>query len=363
MGSLLVIVLQPHPKDVVELSSTEANEVIQYFSLCNSNVAFTECVSLRGAWRSFDGSDFGIFPERVKGIRILSITVVNEESGFDTFVFHPHCGVASLLHHPFRIRMIRARIRIDSSTSQMNEDEDISMADTSESEDGLREKVTGDDAVHLSVSEGRPWKRRVLGGLLWLREVPFLSENVSDCSRADSDSKLLEFSYDPTVSPAQILGGQSHDQLASRGWSSGSAQRPERSHATQLTKPLPIGSRKDDVHDFVDVMVHRGPQPEQFRSLRRGRDNPTRFDTRPEHPNLRFEQLDSCVVSGTHPLRHQGHQRIKYGIHRDSFRFGNVLKRPKNTGCRALDTFPNPQAPQDLRVFREKKSRCVVVGA
>ena len=84
MGSLLVIVLQPHPKDVVELSSTEANEVIQYFSLCNSNVAFTECVSLRGAWRSFDGSDFGIFPERVKGIRILSITVVNEESGFDT---------------------------------------------------------------------------------------------------------------------------------------------------------------------------------------------------------------------------------------------------------------------------------------
>ncbi len=42
MGSLLVIMFQPHAKDVVELSSTEANEMIQYLLFCSSDIAFTK---------------------------------------------------------------------------------------------------------------------------------------------------------------------------------------------------------------------------------------------------------------------------------------------------------------------------------
>ena len=360
---LLVIMFQPHAKDVVELSSTEADEMIQDLAFRGSNVAFTKSVRHRSTWRSFDGLHFGLFPEFVELVRVLSITIPNEESGVDAFVFHPHRSVPRLLHYPPGIRMIGARTRIDLSTAQMDKYKDIGIADSTESEDGLRKKVTGDDAVHVSVNKGRPWYGRVLSGLLWLGEVPLLLENVSDRGRADSDSKFFEFPYDPTIPPTQIFGGQPHNQLASRERSSGSAQRKERPRATRLPKPLPISSWKNNVQNLIDVMVHRGAQPEQFRSLCRRRDNPTGFDTSPEHPNLRFKQLNPRVVSGTHPLRHHGHQRIKYGIHRNSFPFGNVAKRPDNTGCLTMDTFPNPQAPRDLRVFPEKKSRCVVVGA
>ena len=65
MGALLVVVLQPHAKDVVELSATEANEVIQYFSLRGSNVAFTESVRHRGAWRNVEGPKSCLFQERM----------------------------------------------------------------------------------------------------------------------------------------------------------------------------------------------------------------------------------------------------------------------------------------------------------
>ena len=256
--------------------------------------------------------------------------------------------------HPLKVFM---RWLLDFPTAKVDKYHDMGMADSAEIEDGFREKVTRNDAVHMSMNESRPWYRRALGGFLWIREVPFLLENVSDGSRADSDSELLKLPYNPTVAPTQILGGQPHNQLASRGWSSRSAQGQEWPRATQLPKPLLIGRRKNDVQNLVDVVVHRGAQPEQFRSLRRGRDNPTGFDTRPEHPNLRFKQLNPRVVSGTHPLRHQSHQRIKHGIHRNSFRFGNVPKKPDNTGRLTMDTFPNPQAPPDLRVFPERKSR------
>ena len=39
MRSLLVIIFQPHAKDVIELSSTETNEVIQHFPFCSSDEA------------------------------------------------------------------------------------------------------------------------------------------------------------------------------------------------------------------------------------------------------------------------------------------------------------------------------------
>ena len=63
---------------------------------------------------------------------------------------------------------------------------------------------------------------------------------------------------------------------------------------------------------MVHSVGHCGVQPQQFRFLRGGRDDSTALDTRPEHSNLRFKRLHPRGVSGTHPPRHQGHQRIKY---------------------------------------------------
>ncbi len=95
------------------------------------------------------------------------------------------------------------------------------------------------------------------------------------------------------------------------------------------------------MHDLPDIVVHRRAQPKQLRPLLRRRHNPARIDAGAQHPNLRFEQLHPGVVSGTHPLRQKYQDRIENGIHPKSFRLEISLKRPKNTGWRAVDTFPN----------------------
>ena len=100
MRSLLVIVFKPHAKDVVELSPTEANEVIQTFAFCSSNEALTKCVRHRSTWRDFYWSHVSLFPKQVEGMRILSIAIPDQKPGVDPFVLHPHRRVARLLHDP-----------------------------------------------------------------------------------------------------------------------------------------------------------------------------------------------------------------------------------------------------------------------
>lgn len=66
MRSLLVIVFQPHAKDVVELSSTKANEVIQGLAFGSSDEAFAKCICHRSARRNLNRSHVGLFPEHVE---------------------------------------------------------------------------------------------------------------------------------------------------------------------------------------------------------------------------------------------------------------------------------------------------------
>jgi hypothetical protein len=54
MGAWLVMMFQPRAKDVVELSSTEADEMVQRFSLRTSDIVLDERVRHRGAWWNSD---------------------------------------------------------------------------------------------------------------------------------------------------------------------------------------------------------------------------------------------------------------------------------------------------------------------
>jgi hypothetical protein len=67
--------------------------------------------------------------------------------------------------------------------------------------------------------------------------------------------------------------------------------------------------------------------------------------------------LHSRVVSGTHPLRRQDNQRMKYRVHTNSFRFVKSVERPQNTGCGVVDTFLTSLAPGSESVYSQMYSR------
>ncbi len=121
---LFVIMIEPHAKDVVELTSTEAEEVIQHFSLRRSDKAFTERVCFWGSRRRANTSHIR-FPEVVEFVRILSVAISYEKARSDPLVRHPHRSITRLLQYPLGIRMIGAWTAKDLSATQMDKDKYI----------------------------------------------------------------------------------------------------------------------------------------------------------------------------------------------------------------------------------------------
>ena len=109
MRALLVIMFQPHAKDVVQLSSTEANEMVQRFAFRTCDKALHKGVRF-GRLRRYADTSHLWFPERVEFVRVLSITIPNKKPRVDAFVFQPHKGVPRLLRYPIRINVLLDRI-------------------------------------------------------------------------------------------------------------------------------------------------------------------------------------------------------------------------------------------------------------
>lgn len=80
--------------------------------------------------------------------------------------------------------------------------------------------------------------------------------------------------------------------------SPGPSRCPESLGAADLSNPFPVGRRHDDVHDLVDVVVHRGYQPKKLRPLLRRRHNPVGIDSCARYVNLSIEQPQLGVVPG-----------------------------------------------------------------
>lgn len=341
-----MVMLEPDSQDVIELTSSEADKMIQHLALRTRDEAFRKGIGLGRPWRDTNATDLR-FPKFVELIRILSVAISNDEPRSDPLVVHPHRRVARLLHYPLGIRMIGAWTAVDPSTAQMNEGKDISVANATEGKHGFRKEIARDDAVYMGMNERRPRNRGSLCRLLWVGEVPFFLENLPNSRRTNPDSQFLELSNNTTISPTQVFGSQAENQPAGREWSSRPARSLKMLGSAQLPKPFLIGFRHNDVYQFIDVVVHRGTQPKEFGPLRWRRHDATRVDARSKHSDLRLEKPQPCVVSGTHPLRRQRNQRKMYRVHVDSFRPQNVTKRLDYIVRQTVAIFPNPLENHD----------------
>ena len=342
MGPFFVIMFQPHAKNIIELSSTETNKMIQHFPFCSSDEALTECVRHRSTRRNFYRPDFGIFPKHVESIRILSIAIPNEKLGLYTFIFHPHRGIPCLLHYPSGIRMIGARTAIDFSATQMNEYENIGVAYPAERENSFRKEIARHNAFNMSVDKGRPGNRRSLSSFLGIGKVALPFKDVSDGGCSDTDTQLFEFSKDATVSPAEILPGESQNQIA-RGLGNSRSSGPlARSLISGLPKPSTIGLRLDDLHDVSDVVVHHCTQPEEFRLLFGSGDDAAGIDPISQHSHLGLENAELGVVPWPEVLGNEHQNRENETIHTRSFRMRKNSKRPDTEGYTTGPIFSNP---------------------
>jgi len=87
--SALLVMISPDREDIVELSSAEANKMIQSLPADTGNIALDKRIRFRGLYGNAYTSHVR-FPERVEFIRVLSVPVSDKESWLDALVLHPH---------------------------------------------------------------------------------------------------------------------------------------------------------------------------------------------------------------------------------------------------------------------------------
>jgi len=89
MGSLFMVILQPDMNDVIELSSAEADEMIQHFSFCAGDKALCEGVCFGSLGRS-PNTSYVRLPESIELVGIFSVAIPDEKPGLDALILHPH---------------------------------------------------------------------------------------------------------------------------------------------------------------------------------------------------------------------------------------------------------------------------------
>ena len=360
MGTLGVVIPDPGLRDVIELSAAETKKEVEAFSFQRFDEGLDECVGLRRPRRNLDTSSSKLFPKDVEFIRVLSVPVPNQVPGFDSFVFHPHGGVSSLLHYPGAIGIIGRRAAIDPTATQMNENQYISVHLATNRGNPFRKKVTTDDGVDVRVNKRRPGDRRSTAALVGRGVVPGLAEDTANGRRTNPDAQFLQLTYNSTVSPEKILFRESENKLAGGVGYSWPSRRAIPASSSNGSHPSPVRFELDDVQDFRDIVFEVSAESQEFRSFGRRRHYATRIDARSQHPNLRLEKSHASIVPGVQALHGQGHDGIELTFHVDSFRSRVSTKHPENKAYRGNLHFGTPRTKLSFKEGRKSLRRSVV---
>ena len=165
---------------------------------------------------------------------------MDQKSRLYVQAIQPHGGFARLLHYPFTVWMIGGRTAVDLAGADMNEDEHMRGENTPERVHALGKEVAADKRVHMRVNEVGPGDRRLLERLVRSRMDTPVLQNLPNGRGADRNTQLFEFAHDSSVSPTEVLVGQTEDEThcgRRRGWPAGGL---EGDSSFGLTKPSPI---------------------------------------------------------------------------------------------------------------------------
>jgi len=339
MRALEMVVFEPRLVDVVQLTTTKTDEVVQAGLLNCADKSFAKCICARGARRDFNCADSSIFPEGVESVWVFSVSVANKVSGFDAYFFEPHRRVSGLLHYPVSIGMIGRGATVDLSSAEMDEYKNIGGENSSRGVDGLGKKVAGHQNVHVSVDEFAPRDGGLHVRFAGRGEGTRVLQDLACCGNTDSDAKFSQFADDSLGSPTEVVFSHQLNQFADGFTSGRSPELSEYSALPTISKPSPVCRRLDDVHYLGDVVVDQCAESNQFRPFSPRGYNATYIDSRTQHANLRLQNLEMGVVPGLKPSPEERNHDKKYSIHPTTF----PSKIPANHGPNTMDTFSHHQ--------------------
>ncbi len=296
MRSLIVVVRQPLPVDVVELVKAHANKVVQTFLLEHADAAFRIRVGLRSPYRSFDTFDLFALPERPEPFTVFRIPVMNKVPDLNAQILKPHGGITGLLKHPVLRGIERGRAHENLPGSKMDENKDIGINPSPQRKNRFGEKVARGQRLHVRSDKLFPIPRGISLGLVGNRMVPLPFKDLLNRRATDADAELLQLTQNPGVTPTKVFPSHSHHQIHGglrRSRTTGYSLFPV---GITLSQPAPVGGWFHDHHDVLDIMLNLFPKPKQLRPLAFRWDNSGVFDTISQHSKLIVQKLQFYII-------------------------------------------------------------------
>lgn len=297
MGSREIVMRQPFAIDMIKMLKAQADKVIKTLRLYGRDVRFGVSIRLWCAWRSKNYFSARNFPERVKAGRKFSIAVADQMLRLNTNIFQPHGRITCLLEYPFFIGVERRRSHENATAAKVDEHEDKSIDLSLPRQDGLAEKIDGDESLDMGSDESRPSAVRVLRGLVrhWIDAVSL--HDVPDSCPTDFDAQLFEFPMDSFVSPAKVLFGKPENQLDGFRVRFGTTTLAFRPFARLLPQPFSVGGWLNHRNQIINVMTEQPASAYQSLPFLGSRNNSRFINPVAEHFVLFLQKLHPRIVA------------------------------------------------------------------
>ncbi len=311
MRSLLIIVREPFPVDVVKLVKAHAEKVVQTLPFYLSDVIFRKRIRHGRAHRRTQAFHPLTLPECPEPLAVFGVSVMDQVPDLNAQILKPHGCISGLLKHPFLFGIKRRRTHENPTASKMDKNEHIGINPTAPGKDRFGKEVGGGKRVHMGADKQLPVAWWTSATFFWNGVVSRPFEDITDGRGPDADAELHQLALYSVASPRKVLNGKPHDQIH---------RRLRRSRTTGLLRfifivlpqPSPVGVRFNHQKLIVDIMVKLRSKPGKFSTLFRACVNSIRINAGLKHSDLIGHQLETGIVPSSVPslkkfLKHLKH--------------------------------------------------------
>src|SRR6266536_313084 len=267
--SLPVVVLDVRAEDVLQVTPTEDQDVIQALSSSRADPALRERVPPWGPDRRFEDSDVFGPEDLVEAPGELRVPIPEQD------VLVPEGSgdreVPGLLGHPGRVRSAGGAGHMDPSGRELDEEQDIERLQEHRLD---REEVAREHSPALCSEELAPGRT----GSTRRGPEAGATQDPPDGARSDLDPQLAEFALDSHASPSGVLPAETDDEIGRLGIEG----RP--TGASPMVGPLPADEFAVPAEEGLGRDHERGPPVPAERPARRGEERPVSvFELRAAH--------------------------------------------------------------------------------
>jgi hypothetical protein len=254
VGTVVIVVVGILLKNVVEVAAIETDEMVQTFAFDRAHPRLSERIRIRRPDRRFHDAGSGIAEQPIEVVGELRVAIPQKKPGINTVVRQPHLYVASLLFHPMAVGVIGCWADEHLAATQVNEEQAVSALSAERREHVLGEEIASHECVHVQADELAPrCINRFASTARWGKQ-PGITQQPLNRRSPDGKVEFLKFAHHASVSPVEVLPGETKDEPMAHGRDSATADAPWLTPTFLLAQPSAIGLARDDAEDIVDVV-------------------------------------------------------------------------------------------------------------